>query len=326
MKQLAASLPELAAIQDLAAAATRWGAVDTLADVEGFPIHALRFGTPARDRPALLVTGGVHGLERIGTHVAIAFLTSLVARLRWDELLHEALGRARIIVVPLVNPVGMALGRRANGWGIDLMRNAPQAADIGTPLIGGHRISRHLPWYMGRSDAAMEVEAAALVRLVEAELFDAPFSIALDLHSGFGLVDRLWYPYARTREPPPDFANIEALSQLLDATLPNHVYKLEQTARVYTIRGDLWDYLYDRRRAASPGLLLPLTLEMGSWTWVRKNPLQGLSTLGRFNPIKPHRHRRTLRCHLPLLDFLLHAVISHRAWLPAQPQSSATGR
>jgi hypothetical protein len=49
---------------------------------------------------------------------------------------------------------------------------------------------------------------------------------------------------------------------------------------------------------------------------VRKNPLQGLSTLGRFNPIQPHRHRRTLRRHLRLLDFLLHAVISHRAWMP----------
>ncbi|HEY5950143.1 MAG TPA: DUF2817 domain-containing protein [Kofleriaceae bacterium] len=316
MNQLAAALPELVAIEELAAAATRWGSVDTIADVEGVPIYALRFGSADRTQPALLVTGGVHGVERIGTHVAAAFLTSLLARLRWDELLHEALTRARIIVVPLVNPIGMALGQRANGWGVDLMRNAPEAARVGTPLIGGHRISARLPWYMGRSGTAMEPEAAALVRLVETELFASPLSIALDLHSGFGLVDRLWYPYARTREPPPDFGSIEALSLLLDATLPNHVYKMEQTARVYTIRGDLWDYLYDRRRAAGGGLLLPLTLEMGSWTWVRKNPLQGLSTLGRFNPIKPHRHRRTLRRHLPLLDFLLHAVISHRAWLP----------
>jgi hypothetical protein len=314
MKQLAAALPELAAIEELAALATRWGAVDELASIEGLPIYALRLGSTDRTRPTLLVTAGVHGLERIGTHVAIAYLTSLVARLRWDELLHEALTRASIIVVPLLNPLGMALGRRANGWGIDLMRNAPDAARVGTPLIGGHRLSPRLPWYMGRAGTAMESESAALVRLVETELASSPLSIALDLHSGFGLVDRLWYPYARTREPPPDHTRIEALSHLLDATLPNHVYKMEQTARVYTIRGDLWDYLYDRRRALGEGSLLPLTLEMGSWTWVRKNPLQGLSTLGRFNPIKPHRHRRTLRRHLPLLDFLLHAVIAHRAW------------
>ena len=41
-----------------------------------------------------------------------------------------------------------------------------------------------------------------------------------------------------------------------------------------------------------------------------------LSSLGRFNPTKPHRHRRTLRRHLQLLDFLLHATASHRAWAP----------
>jgi hypothetical protein len=315
MKALAAALPELVAIEELAMEATRWGTVDELANIEGFPIHALHFGNGDRTQPALLVTGGVHGVERIGTHVAIAFLTNLVARMHWDELLQEALARARIIIVPLLNPMGMALGRRANGWGVDLMRNAPEPAQFGTPLIGGQQLSPMLPWYMGHRELGMEIESATLVRFVEAELFACPLSIALDLHSGFGLVDRIWYPYARTREPPPDFARIAALSQLLDATLPNHVYKVEQTARVYTIRGDLWDYLYDRSRSAGAGVLLPLTLEMGSWSWVRKNPLQGLSTLGRFNPIKPHRHRRTLRRHLPLLDFLLHAVIAHRAWL-----------
>ena len=47
----------------------------------------------------------------------------------------------------------------------------------------------------------------------------------------------------------------------------------------------------------------------------RNVPFADLCKPGRFNPVKPHRHRRTLRRHLPLLDFLLHAVISHRAWL-----------
>jgi hypothetical protein len=194
------------------------------------------------------------------------------------------------------------------------MRNAPASDLGGTPLLGGHRISRLLPWFMGREGAAMEREAAALVELVERELFASPFAIALDLHSGFGMRDRIWYPYARTREEPPDLAAIIALDALLDASLPNHVYLVEQTARVYTIRGDLWDHLYDRRRAAGRGVLLPLTLEMGSWAWVRKNPWQGLSSIGRFNPIKPHRLSRTLRRHLPLIDFLHHAAASHRTW------------
>jgi predicted deacylase len=307
------SLPALAAIERLAAAHRE---TEVLARVGEHPIHAFRFGARDATAPALLVVGGVHGLERIGTDVAIAYLTTLVARSSWDRVLHDALERCRVIVVPLVNPVGMVRGQRANGNGVDLMRNAPVAALGGTPLLGGQRISPRLPWYMGRAGAAMEPEAAALVGLVERELFAAPFSIAVDLHSGFGFVDRLWYPYARTREPLADVATIFALGQLLDDTLPNHVYRVEQTAQAYTIRGDLWDHLYDRRREHGGGRMLPLTLEMGSWTWVRKNPLQSLSTLGRFNPIKPHRHRRTLRRHLPLLDFLHHAVASYAAWAP----------
>ena len=301
-------MKELDAIERLA---TRSDA-EVLVHVGGMPIYCFRFGTSDRLAPALLVTGGVHGLEQIGTHVAIAFLGSLVTRLTWDDILRSALERVRIFVVPLANPVGMARGTRANGRGVDLMRNAPASDLGGTPLVGGHRISPRLPWFMGH---AIERETAALLDLVERELFAAPLAIALDLHSGFGLVDRLWYPYARTREPPPDLPRIEALVRLLDATFPNHVYHIEQTARVYTIRGDLWDYLYDRRRARGGGALLSLTLEMGSWTWVRKNPLQGLSMLGRFNPIKPHRLSRTLRRHLPLLDFLLHAAASYRTWL-----------
>jgi hypothetical protein len=299
----------LAAIERLAAAQPE--AVTVLARVDDLPIHAFQFGT---GKPVLIVTGGVHGLERIGSEVALAFLGSLVTRLAWDQVLHDALARCRVIVVPLVNPVGMVRAQRANGNGVDLMRNAPAHPLGGTPLLGGQRISRRLPWFMGAEGAPMEVEARALVELVEAETAHAPFALALDCHSGFGFIDRLWYPYARTREPLPDQPAVTALGRLLDSTLPNHVYRFEQTAQAYTIRGDLWDYLYDRRRAAG-GVLLPLTLEMGSWAWVRKNPLQGLSPLGRFNPIKPHRQRRTLRRHLPLFDFLLHAAASHEAWL-----------
>ena len=308
--------PRLLALERLAAAIP--DAVLELARVDQLPIHAFRFGATAPTAPVLLVVGGVHGIERIGTEVATAFLSTLVARLAWDAVLHDALTRCRVIVVPLLNPVGMTRGQRANGNGVDLMRNAPAHELGGTPLLGGQRITPRLPWYMGPAQAAMEPEAAALVALVMDQVFTSPFSIAVDLHSGYGFADRLWYPYARTREPVPDLPAFLALGHLLDVTLPNHVYRLEQTAQAYTIRGDLWDHLYDRRLALGHGTTLPLTLEMGSWAWVRKNPFQGLTSLGRFNPIKPHRQRRTLRRHLPLLDFLLHATVSHRAWMPVR--------
>lgn len=60
---------------------------------------------------------------------------------------------------------------------------------------------------------------------------------------------------------------------------------------------------------------LPLTLEMGSWRWIRKNPLQARQLLGLYHPIKPHRLNRVLRSHLVLMEFLLHATISYQNWI-----------
>jgi len=46
------------------------------------PIHALTLGNPAPEIPAVGFFGGVHGLERIGADVVMAYLSSLVKRLR----------------------------------------------------------------------------------------------------------------------------------------------------------------------------------------------------------------------------------------------------
>ncbi len=323
-----AATPELVVLERLLDGASRHGEVSVLVHAEGaglrLPVHALRFGTDAPDAPALIVVGGVHGLERIGTEVVLAFLTTFLAQLAWDEVLGEALRRCRVCFVPLVNPVGLALRRRANGRGVDLMRNAPPHPEtVATPWVGGQRVSPRLPWFGGHAGAPMEPEAAALLRFVDAQTRASPLALALDVHSGFGMVDRLWFPWARTRRPLPHLAEIYAFKQLLDQTLPNHVYHLEPTARVYTIDGDLWDHAYDTRAARGGGALLPLTLELGSWLWVKKNPRQVLSLLGGFNPIKAHRLRRTLRRHLPLFDLLLRATVSVRAWAFPDPARRA---
>lgn len=285
------------------------------------PIHSIVFGSEDPKAPTFLVVGGVHGLERIGASVALSYLYTLATLLPWDHTLHSALRRTRIALVPILNPGGLIAGRRSNPQGIDLMRNAPQApGSQGSFLVGGHRISRRLPWFAGPEGAPMQPEARALCRFVEEEVFDAEVAIALDCHSGFGFRDRLWFPYARTASPYPHLPETFALKELLDETLPNHVYRFEPQADAYRIQGDLWDHLYDGYRAANPeGVFVPLTLEMGSWTWVRKNPKQLLSSLGGFNPIKTHRVRRTLRRHLPLFDFLLRAVASPGAWATPTP-------
>jgi hypothetical protein len=284
---------------------------------EGLHVHGIVLGPRDRTVPTLAIVGGVHGLERIGTRVVLAWLHTLTELLDWDGVLQQALERTRLVLVPLLNPWGMLHRRRGNARGVDLMRNGPPHPNAKTsPLIGGQRISPLLPWYMGRVDE-MEAESAALCRFIEKEVFFSRWAISLDVHSGFGFEDRLWFPYARTRRPFPHLAHMYALERLLGRTLPHHVYRIEPQASSYTAQGDLWDHLHDRYCQLQPeGMFLPLTLEMGSWMWVKKNPRQALTALGGFNPIKPHRLRRTLRRHLILFDFLHRAVAGAHSWAP----------
>jgi hypothetical protein len=291
--------------------------VETTIDDGGrrFPVYALTLGSDAPEAPGVGFFGGVHGLERIGAEVVIAYLRNLVARLRWDDGLHRQLQSLKMVFMPLVNPGGLVRGTRANPSGVDLMRNAPIDASEAVPfLIGGQRFSARLPWYRGPRDAAMEPEAAALCAAVERELLPRPFAVAIDCHSGFGLSDRLWFPFAHRREPIDRLPEIHALKRLFDEAHPQHRYVFEPQSRQYLAHGDLWDHLYLRAGPASG--FLPLTLEMGSWTWVRKNPRQVFSRHGIFNPLIDHRRSRVLRRHLVWLDFATRAAASHRRWLP----------
>lgn len=312
---------ELAELQRLLDGAPAPVQVCTLCEVDAggrrLPVPAFMLGNPAPQAPAAGFFGGVHGLERIGAAVVLCFLRSVLARLRWDALLLQQLERMRLVFMPVVNPGGLWAGTRANPQGVDLMRNAPvDAAEAVAPLVGGQRLSRRLPWYRGPRHAPLQPESQALCALVRRELLSHEFSLAVDCHSGFGLHDRLWFPYAGTRAPVPHLAELHALSRLLDEALPQHRYLFEPQSRHYLTHGDLWDYLY-REACREPGrTFLPLTLEMGSWRWVRKNLRQLLSAQGLFNPLPEHRHARVLRRHLGWLELAARAACSHRAWCP----------
>ncbi|CAD5375747.1 Zinc carboxypeptidase [Pseudomonas sp. OF001] len=286
-------------------------------EARSLPVYAISLGNPAPGAPAVGYFGGVHGLERIGASVVLAFLRSLAARLRWDPLLQQQLERMRMVFMPVVNPGGLWRGTRANPQGVDLMRNAPVEAQQRVPfLVGGQRLSARLPWYRGPHDAPMQAESQALCRLVEEELLSHRFSIAVDCHSGFGLCDRIWFPYASTRAPIPHLAEMHALSEILDQTHRHHTYLFEPQSCQYLAHGDLWDHLYQRALSDPGRVHLPLTLEMGSWLWVKKNPRQLLSLQGLFNPLLDHREARVLRRQVEWLDFVGRAACGHQGWCP----------
>ncbi len=283
------------------------------------PIYALTLGNTAKDLPCITFVGGVHGLERIGTQVVLAFLESLLERLHWDLTLADILQRIRINVLPLINPVGMINHTRANGQGIDLMRNAPIDSNEKTVWLGGgHRISPLLPWYRGKANEPMQMEAQVLCDFIKHEILSTPFSLILDCHSGFGHHNQIWFPYAKSRiEPIKHLGEVYCLRKLFMQTYPYQNYRFEPQSQHYLTHGDLWDFLY-LQSLGDDNIFLPLTLEMGSWRWIRKNPLQLRQSLGLFHPIKPHRINRVLRGHLVLMEFLLHATLSYKQWLDGE--------
>ncbi|MGY6274626.1 M14 family zinc carboxypeptidase [Methylomonas sp. MgM2] len=295
-------------------------------DFEGreFPIYNIVLGSMRTDVPVLAFFGGVHGVEKIGSEVILSYLQTIAQLLDWDDEFNQRLEKSRLVFVPIVNPVGVFRGTRSNGNGVDLMRNAPIEGSGNIKLYSGHRLSPKLPWYRGNG-SQMEAEAQALCGIVEKYVFNSPLSVALDLHSGFGIQDRLWFPYASKKEPFPNLAEAHALKILFDRCYPTHFYKIEPMSEEYVINGDLWDYLYNNYMNAENrrGLFLPFTLEMGSWLWLRKSPLHLFQRHGLFHPLLPHRHQRILRRHFTLFDFLYRSLLSPAKWAKLNAEQMA---
>lgn len=274
-----------------------------------YPLVSVRYGNP--QAPTFMFVGGVHGLERIGAQLALSLLNSFHQRLEWDAVLQDMLKKIQVVFVPLVNPYGYFEIIRGNGNGVDLMRNAPVEADEKVhPLLGGHYYTNKIHWYRGTT---IQQESEFVFDVVRDVLQKTNCLVSIDAHSGFGFNDQIWFPFAGSRKVFPQINEMYLLFELFNKSHPYHIYKIEPQSKNYLTHGDLWDYCYLNLKKENQ-ILLPLTLEMGSWIWVKKNPWQIFSKTGLFNPIKQHRINRTLRRHRPLFDFLMHSLISNELW------------
>ncbi len=284
------------------------------------PIIGFQIGTDDPSAPCLGLFGGVHGIEKIGTHVVLAYLSNLFKQLEWDQDLRNILQTSRIISIPLINPGGMSQLRRANPNGVDLMRNSPVELNESESFhwpVSGQRLTNKLSWYRGKKGSPLEVEVQTTIEFIQKFMFQSSVSLAMDFHSGFGLKDRLWCPYGKTREKFPRYKEAMNIKSLLDSTLPYHIYTIEPQSDSYMIKGDLWDYLFDlhhQQENQDQKCFIPWTLEMGSWIWVKKNPIQLFQSIGMFNPMKAHRYNRTMRRHLLLIDFMFKMTRNKKAW------------
>lgn len=320
--------PELHELESLIAGFGKSARVRKIADVHHrdkvYPLHCVALGSTAPEAPVVGFFAGVHGLEKIGSDVVLSYMRTLLEFLQWDDHFRSRLEHLRLLFMPLINPVGIVNHTRSNGNGVDLMRNSPQEAEEDSgPIYRGHRLTPYLPWYRGPLGAEMEVESRALIEVVQTELARSKVVLTVDVHSGFGARDRLWFPFAHSRKPFPYLAEAYALKNLFDRTYPHHVYIYEPMSRQYTIHGDLWDHLFaDNLKKRDHGFFLPFCLEMGSWSWLRKNPLQIFNKHGIYHPTLPHRRSRILRRHVFLFDFLQRAAMSPGAWLNMSPEKS----
>jgi hypothetical protein len=282
-----------------------------------YPLVSIHYGNPTA--PTLLLTGGVHGLERIGAQLTLSLLNSFHQRLSWDSVLQEMLKKVQVVFIPLVNPYGYFEIIRGNGNGVDLMRNAPVEAEEKVHfLLGGHNYTNKIHWYRGEK---VEQENQFVFDVVKDILSKSDCLISVDAHSGFGLRDQLWFPFANSRKTFSQINEMYLLFELFEQTHPYHVYKIEPQSKNYLTHGDVWDYCFLNLRKEHQ-IYMPLTLEMGSWIWVKKNPWQIFSKTGLFNPIKEHRLNRTLRRHRPLFEFLIHSLISNSLWTAPQNTQS----
>lgn len=278
------------------------------------PIYSLSIGPDDPTLPTFGLFGGAHGLEKIGSHIIINYFKYLSKQLLWDKSLQDLFRVSRLVSIPIVNPGGMYLGRRSNPNGVDLMRNGPIDGEGSKwNLVSGHRISPMLPWYRGTPEKGMEFENVVLVDFVKKQMFSSKFAMALDIHSGFGMKDRLWYPYSKTKAPFPFKSAIDKIQGRYRESLPYSRYHFEPQSSSYLINGDVWDYLFDMHYQSSSRdkTFLPWCLELGSWIWVKKNPLQAFDAKGYFNPILPHRYDRVMRRHRDLLDLFHKLTVFH---------------
>ena len=259
--------------------------------------------------PRLILIGGVHGLEVIGTKVLVSFLEHLLEQLNWNDTLANQFKRVAVVGIPIVNPVGFENGTRCNGNGVDLMRSAPVQSEHSVVFFGGQTFTPKLPYFMGYDTP--ELETQSVFNFVEGMMSRSPFSLLVDIHSGFGFKDSLWTPYAQNTTIPLHWPHYERLKSIINATLRHNVYVIEKQSDSYCTHGDIWDHMYDisLRKAFH---FLPLTLELGSWTWIKKSPSSVLNVKHLFNPSKQHREKRVLRRHIPLFNVLLNIVASYK--------------
>lgn len=261
-----------------------------------YPVYQISEGNKINPKAQILLTGAIHGLEKIGANIIFSFLKIIKNKKINLENIH-------IIAIPIANPYGYVNETRCNGNNVDLMRNAPFDAERVVPFLGGHKISNFFPYYRGEK---LEEENLILVNLVDELLLKEIPLFHLDIHSGFGNETEIWTPQ----------------DTYIDVN--NSLYRLFKHScfifknQPYNSHGDMLKYLFDTFKHKKK--YVPVTLEIGFfykinslkeisfWKKFLKNPFKFLKFKRWFFSPKYGEKRKVIRVHTQFLIDLVQKI------------------
>ncbi|MGB4948466.1 MAG: DUF2817 domain-containing protein [Candidatus Competibacter denitrificans] len=137
------------------ASRTRCSTISTIGySVQNRPINAYYFGEGAT---TMLFTGAIHGNELSSKYLTDALVAYL------EEHAREIPSDRRVVVVPTVNPDGVAAKTRYNARNVNLNRNFPTTNWVSDTAVSGGTVEQGA----GGSSSLSEPEAAALAAFTQ---------------------------------------------------------------------------------------------------------------------------------------------------------------
>lgn len=205
----------------------------------GRPIWAFHLQGEGTVERKVLIFGGIHALEWIGSEVAADLLL---------ESLASPPPGVRLTVIPLLNPDGRAKVekdlregetkyRRGNHRNVDLNRDFAVHRDARAPW------RKILPGYYATSpDSLSQPESQVLDALAERERYDR----AASLHAFGGF---FYHPWSGRWKRTKDHAEFVRLGRMMEDAQGAHAYKTRQLSRwgfFFRAQGTELDHLYGR--------------------------------------------------------------------------------
>lgn len=233
-----------------------------------FPIYLLQYGKNTKRAIPITYLAGVHGIEAIGIQVLFDFI-HYIAKSESCQEIQDAVSSGRLIFyfIPIVNPGGFVEKSRSNPAGIDLMRNSGENGEKALPFFGGQKLSKKLPYYRGNS---MQLENRILKRFIkERVLTPNNFVPVIDIHSGYGKSNHLWWPPAGKLKPLDEEQRFQDVADFIREKQYINQYAMHRQNLSYRVHGDIWDLLFEESIKENSGIL-PFTLEIGTWHSIRQ--------------------------------------------------------